>query len=90
MKRLITDKLIAWKNDPNHKPLIIYGARQIGKTYTVLEFGNAEYDNVVYCNFESDKQLSALFIDTLDPKTIIANLDAYYSTSISRGNTLVF
>ncbi len=90
MKRLITDKLIAWKNGPNRKPLIIYGARQIGKTYTVLEFGNAEYGNVVYCNFESDKQLAALFKNTLDPKTIVANLEAYYSTSIARGNTLIF
>lgn len=90
MERFITNKLIAWKNNPNRKPLIIYGARQIGKTYTILEFGNKQYDNVVYCNFESDKQLSTIFKMSLDPKAIVANLEAYYSTSISQGNTLIF
>ena len=57
MKRLVKDKLIVWKNSMNRKPLIIYGARQIGKTYTILDFGKTESDYVLYCNFENDKEL---------------------------------
>ena len=56
MKRLIFDNLLNWKNSINRKPLIVYGARQIGKTYTILDFGKTEYDNVLYCNFENDKE----------------------------------
>lgn len=89
MKRLVTDKLIAWENSVNRKPLIIYGARQIGKTYTVLEFGKAEYDNLVYCNFENDKDLHKIFERNLNPERIINGLMAYYSTSISKGKTLI-
>lgn len=90
MERTITNKLIVWKNNPKRKPLIVYGARQIGKTYTILEFANKQYRNVVYCNFESDKQLSVIFKMSLDPNRIIANLEAYYSTIISQGETLIF
>lgn len=89
MERLIKQKLIEWKNKENRKPLIIYGARQIGKTYTILDFGNTEYDNVVYCNFEGDKELAKLFKMTLDPVTIINNLQAYFSVTISKGGTLI-
>ncbi len=89
MERLIKQKLIEWKNKENRKPLIVYGARQIGKTYTILDFGNTEYDNVVYCNFEGDKELAKLFKMTLDPVTIINNLQAYFSVTISKGGTLI-
>lgn len=67
MERLITLKLFNQKNGINRKPLIIYGARQIGKTYTVLDFGKKEYDNVLYCNFENDKELRQLFFAKLKP-----------------------
>ena len=61
MKRKITENLLAWKKSSFRKPLIIYGARQIGKTYTILDFGKKEYENVVYCNFENDKNLQMIF-----------------------------
>ena len=90
MKRLVKDKLIVWKNSMNRKPLIIYGARQIGKTYTILDFGKTEYDNVLYCNFENDKELHKLFDRNLNPERIIEALKAYFSISIVKGRTLIF
>jgi predicted AAA+ superfamily ATPase len=48
MKRLIEQKLIEWKNKPDRKPLIMYGARQVGKSYTLLEFGKLHYGNAAY------------------------------------------
>ena len=68
MERTITNKLIAWKNNPKRKPLIVYGARQIGKTYTILEFANKQYRNVVYCNFESHQPIFLYFQISFDPK----------------------
>lgn len=90
MERLIAQKLNNWKNSSNRKPLIINGARQIGKTYTVLDFGKKEYSNVLYCNFENDKELSQIFSQNLNPERIIKSLEAYFSVSIIKQNTLIF
>ena len=90
MERLITQKLHNWKNSSNRKPLIIYGARQIGKTYTVLDFGKKEYSNVLYCNFENDKELSQIFSQNINPERIIKSFEAYFSVSIIKQNTLIF
>lgn len=57
MKRKIMDYLVSWKNSPHRKPLIIQGARQVGKTYTLLEFGREYYENVAYFNFETTPKL---------------------------------
>ena len=53
MKREILDKFLNWKNNPNKKPLIVFGARQVGKTYSILQFAKEEYDDTVYFNFEN-------------------------------------
>lgn len=90
MERLITQKLHNWKNSSNRKPLIIYGARQIGKTYPVLDFGKKEYSNVLYCNFENDNELSQIFSQNLNYERIIKSLEAYFSVSIIKQNTLIF
>lgn len=90
MERLIKNKLISWKNSINRKPLIIYGARQIGKTYSILDFGKSEYDNVLYCNFENDRDIHNIFKRNLNPDRIIEDLKAYYSTSIIKDKTLIF
>lgn len=90
MERLITHKLHNWKSSSNRKPLIIYGARQIGKTYTVLNFGKKEYSNVLYCNLENDKELSQIFSQNINPERIIKSLEAYFSVSIIKQNTLIF
>lgn len=90
MKRLIEQDLIEWKNKPDRKPLVIFGARQIGKTYSLLEFGKAHYSNTVYCNFEaSSSTLNAVFGPDLDTKRIISTLSALYGTEIREGETLI-
>ena len=89
MKRLIEEKLIEWENSLSRKPLLIYGARQIGKTYSMLEFGKEYYANVVYCNFENTMDLHTIFERNLDPERIISALSAMYNTEISKGNTLI-
>ena len=71
MYRYIIEKLLEWKNNSNRKPLILKGARQVGKTYILKEFGNNNYENVAYFNFDHDDGLSNLFINTKDPKRII-------------------
>ena len=74
MKRFITEKLINWKNSTNRKPLILKGARQVGKTYILKEFGQNNYKNVAYFNFDHDNGLADLFINTKDPKRIVEQL----------------
>ena len=90
MKRSITNELKKWKESPYRKPLILYGARQIGKTYSVLDFGKREYANVLYCNFEGNSDLAALFEQDLDPERIVKALSALFSVQVTRGNTLLF
>ena len=59
MERKTVNKLIAWKQNPDRKPLILQGARQVGKTYTTLTFGKQYYKSCVYFNFEDNKELAA-------------------------------
>ncbi len=89
MKRLITEKLLDWKNNKDRKPLIVYGARQIGKTFSILEFAKENYDNLIMCNFENNEPLKEIFTKNLDAKRIILELEALYSQKISK-NTLIF
>ena len=89
MKRLIEQRLYEWKNSINRKPLLIYGARQIGKTYSMLAFGKEHYINVVYCNFENTMDLHAIFERNLDPERIVSAISAMYNTEITKGNTLI-
>jgi predicted AAA+ superfamily ATPase len=89
MKRIIYDDLLAWKNSPNRKPLLLQGARQVGKTWLMKEFGKNEYENVVYLNFEKQPRLSAYFDDDISPPNIIKSLEQYYDTTISLDTTLI-
>ena len=57
MKRFITEKLVKWKDSNDRKPLILKGARQVGKTYILKEFGHENYENVAYFNFENNQNL---------------------------------
>ena len=63
MKRLIYNKLIEWKNRKEHKPLILLGARQVGKTYILKEFGKNEFKNLVYVNCHGEDFAKSLFRD---------------------------
>jgi predicted AAA+ superfamily ATPase len=90
MKRLITKYLLEWKNSDSRKPLIIKGARQVGKTYAILEFGKLNYKNTIYINFEGDKErLTNIFIKDLNPKRIIDELAFYSKQTILENDTLI-
>ena len=89
MQRFITEKLIDWKNSKDRKPLILRGARQVGKTYILKEFGINNYDNVAYFNFDHDDGLSELFLNTKDPKRIIEQLSLANGKSINPNTTLI-
>lgn len=90
MKRLITDKLIEWKNSSSRKPLLIKGARQVGKTYALLEFGKNYYDNVVYLHFEGNTEtLNKIFTPDLNPKRIIEEISVYAKQTIFPNKTLI-
>lgn len=90
MERAIYRDLIEWKNNPNKKPLLLQGARQVGKTYIVSEFGKKEYANFVYLNFEQDLNLHAFFKAQLIPSKIIENLSIYIGKKIVAKDTLIF
>ena len=90
MKRLITDKLVEWKNSSFRKPLLLKGARQVGKTYALLEFGKEYYDNVVYLHFEGNTEtLNKIFAPDLNPKRIIEEISAYAKQTIFPHKTLI-
>ena len=67
MYRKIMEYLIGWKNNQYRKPLILQGARQVGKTYSILEFGREQYENVGYFNFETNPLLNQTFDENIDP-----------------------
>lgn len=83
------EKLEKWKNDKNRKPLILKGARQVGKTYILKEFGEKYYHNTVYFNFDHDEKLKDLFSVSKDPKRIIEKLVLISGSKIEPGNTLI-
>ena len=90
MKRALYKHLKSWKSDPKRKPLLLQGARQVGKTYLVSEFGKQEYENYVYLNFEQNPGLSVLFRNVLDPVQIIENISLYIGRKINAEGTLLF
>jgi predicted AAA+ superfamily ATPase len=89
MKRDAYDALIAWKNATNRKPLIIQGARQVGKTYLMKQFGAEEFKHVAYFNFESQPNLAKVFEKELSPQTIIGSLKLLSDSIIEPTNTLI-
>ena len=70
VKRRIEDGLLSWKNQKNRKPLIVYGARQVGKTYSIISFGRKNYADYAYFNFEANGELKSIFDRNLEPKRI--------------------
>jgi len=82
-------ELVKWKNDKNRKPLILRGARQVGKTYIIKQFGEEQYENVAYFNFDHDKELYNLFENTKDPFRILEQLAFVYGKAIVPGKTLI-
>jgi len=90
MKRLITEKLLSWKNKDDRKPLLLVGARQIGKSYSVLDFGKTNYASTALFNLETSEELRKIFDPDLDPKRIIRELEGFSRQTITPYNTLIF
>lgn len=90
MKRKLEDKLLEWKNKGSKRmPLILNGARQVGKTYTLRGFGSINYKNVVYVNLETNLLVSSYFSDNINPERIIQYLEAYSNQKIVPEETLI-
>lgn len=89
MKRAITQSLIEWKHRKNRSPLILRGARQVGKTYTVEEFGKAEFKKFLKIDLEEKPELKKLFFDN-DVKRILAELSILFNQDIIVKDTLLF
>lgn len=88
MKRLIYNDLLYWKERPNRKPLILLGARQVGKTYILKEFGRNEFQHMVYLNCHQNKFAEILFRD-FSVERIITELERYFETKIIPGEHIV-
>lgn len=89
MYRKIMNFLEAWKESKHRKPLILQGARQVGKTYSILEFGRKCYENVAYFNFETNPRLNTVFEDNISPDYLIPILSHIAGTTIVREKTLI-
>lgn len=89
MKRKITQQLIEWKNSTSRKPLILNGARQVGKTFILREFGRENYNNTVYVNLESNGTVAAMFSDDISPSKLIKYLEAETDERILPNETLI-
>ena len=90
MKRKILSDLVKWKEDKNRKPLIIHGARQVGKTYIIKQFGKEYYENLIYVNFETNQEISSQISESIDVKYIINKLELFYGEKIIPEKTLIF
>ena len=89
MYRTAIEKLIKWKASPRRKPLIIEGARQVGKTWLMKEFGKQAYVDTVYINFDSNSRMAELFASDLDTDRLILGLELYSGRKIDPNNTLL-
>nr|WP_308582408.1 ATP-binding protein [uncultured Gardnerella sp.] len=89
MKRLIMSKLLAWKNSPYRKPLILKGVRQVGKTWVLKEFGKLYYKNIAYFNFDENKEYKQFFETTKNVERILQNLMLASGQKIEPENTLI-
>lgn len=90
MKRDIYKKLLDWKKSKTRKPLMLYGARQVGKTYILKEFGRNEFRNMVYINCYKNTAVANLFSEDADVRRILLGLSALSGEKIEAGETFVF
>jgi hypothetical protein len=90
MERKIEAKLQRWMKGKNRQPLIVQGARQVGKTYSIVAFGRKHFSNMLYLNFESNSELSRIFDRDLLPARIIKELSVLTGEPVIEGKTLLF
>lgn len=89
MYRKIMEYLEKWKASEHRKPLILQGARQVGKTYSILEFGRTHYENVAYFNFETNPKLNDTFAENISPNYLVPILSHIAGQTIVREKTLI-
>lgn len=89
MYRCAIESLYKWKESKYRKPLIIEGARQVGKTWLMKEFGRSAYKDTVYINFDSNTKMAELFATDLDTERLILGLELYIGRKIDAVNTLI-
>ena len=89
MERLLMQQLLKWKNKKKRKPLVIHGARQVGKTWLMREFGRRYYENCIYINFDNNERMKYTFEQDYDIKRIISALKIESGTQINPENTLL-
>lgn len=89
MYRKIMEYLEKWKASEHRKPLILQGARQVGKTYSILEFGRTHYENVAYFNFETNPKLNETFTENISPNYLVPILSHIAGQTIVREKTLI-
>jgi len=90
MERFLYQKLLEWKATEKRKPLLLQGARQVGKTFLLKEFARREYSDCAYFNFEQSPEVGTLFASSLDPKILVEALSAFLGRKIVPGSTLIF
>lgn len=89
MYRIAIEKLLKWKQSKRRKPLIIEGARQVGKTWLMKEFGRQAYADTVYINFDSNSRMAELFASDLDTERLIMGFELYVGRKIDPDNSLL-
>ena len=89
MYRTAMEKLYRWKESKRRKPLIIEGARQVGKTWLMKEFGSKAYADTVYINFDSNSIMTELFASDLNTERLIMGIELYVGRKIDPNNTLL-
>lgn len=89
MYRSAINDLLKWKDSPRRKPLILEGARQVGKTWLLQKFGAEHYRNLLYINFEVDKDAREIFDGSFEPERILSRLSIHAETEIIPGETLI-
>ncbi len=90
MERKIYKSLMEWKEKDHRLPLILNGARQVGKTYILRKFGEEQFENTVYVNLETDGRVRSLFEENLSPEKIIVQIELLTSNKVTFGKTLLF
>lgn len=90
MKRFIEQQLLEWKNDRRRKPLLVRGPRQVGKTFSVKEFGRRHFSELAYLDLERDPRWHKIFSENLDARRICSEIEVILNLRIVPGNTLLF
>lgn len=90
MDRIIHKELVNWKNKPNRKPLLVQGARQVGKTYAIKAFGKSDFSQCIYLNFDENPEYKDFFKNTKEVSRIITNIELAFGVKIEPENTLLF